>query len=156
MSFSSGNSPPSHLMTLRNEGALHCMLCIPRAYYYPLSFGVCSFNFVKDYRQSGSLKIWTTSLLWISHNPHFVSKMFSFFLLLPNLFVPLLVLSAVRCICLSAVTHPSAGLDAHSVPLYFLWMTWGLFSLPLSLPLFTPCEGLTVCVMIGSACCPAL
>lgn len=79
--------------------------------FYPLSFVLSSFNFVKDYRQSGSLKIWTTSLLWIPHNPHFLSNILSpsffFFFLNSNLFVPLLVLWAVRCICLSAVTHPS-------------------------------------------------
>lgn len=153
-------------MTLGYEAPLTCMmysLGLNNTHRYPLSFVLRSFNFGKDYRQSGSRQIWTTSLLRISHNPHFVSGMFSLFSLLPtlplpNLFVPLLVLWAVRCICVSAVTHPSGGPteDAHSVPLYLLWMTRGLFSLSLSLPLFTPCEGLMVCVMIGSACCPAL
>lgn len=141
--------PPLCIVTFIYEAAFPCILRsqgLKSSHFHPLSFVSSSFNFVKDYRQSGSLKIWTTSLLWIPHSPHFPSNipsLSSSFIWIPNLFVPLLVLWAVRCICLSAATHPSAVGDAHPAPLYFLGMTCGLLC-----PLLPPCPS-TLHVRVG-------
>lgn len=131
VSFSSRNSAPSRLMTLKNKALSTC--CIARylktlVIILPHLSCVCLLNAIDR------LSVWQSGprLLRIPHSPHFVSRHDLFFSppFLPNLFVHLLVLWAVRCICLSAVTRPRGPLEARSGPLYFAADDTGAVLLP--------------------------